>query len=371
MKKKKKPLDPRDHLHYDWLKGINSDFQKVMIDCERKDPEFLTGYIESLGLPTSQSAFFVTFGSYYHSGQNTYVPSPDLIKTFQNTSLRNVQRDWLELPHETFYLSVPLLPWTMPSQKFGDVPIRGFYVTKREEGLEILVVSQVTEDMRGRFQRGHTRNPSIGTYIYIHLSWEEYYSGLEKKWGDLEDYLSERSSHVGTANSESNLSIVSNKDEDLINKIDCMKRGVFRIVINFCLYLQSKEAEIKESQFLEKLKHSLHCQLQMIPPRKSKAYSRLQNQIQQLPEARVTYLGDSLPIPKTRSKKKKSSSASTNSLEYEKKIPGHWKRQWYGSENPDSSAGPRRCEIIYVFGYSQGPEGVIRPGANVVVVEDR
>lgn len=287
---------------HDHVVGWSEDMRYLLesVEAGRLAIEDAVGYFRLPNGQPLQSIYtmWTMLLGYRHFGQQTFVLGPHLQEMLENTSLVGVPWDAIKWPYPFFYVAVPGSTHKLWGGPTGWHKLTGILVGFSQDGTRMAVYLWGEENEKSRIVGD---DASFWFDVPIQKVREE--------GADLETYLVSMMRDPTTNWADGSNAGIDTEDSGWLASAETMRQGpaneptillakaALRIIINLCVYLQSKgsersphpkfEAQRKERQRLqEELGRKKN-------PNKKSAKSLLR-ELEKLSDAQVTWLGRSI-----------------------------------------------------------------------------
>lgn len=323
---------PEPIIFHDYLCGVFPRFRFLLDEAQAGrisayDAVFAT---EDGGVNKSMTLSFMLLAEYRRFGQQTFVIGPRLQEMFEATSLEGVPSDMLKMPFPCVYIALPGCPWQIYGGVTGWHDLAGVIVRYNEEtnGFTFFLWAAENENAR-------VAGDDASFWLNLDLN-EADRMGL-----DLETYLLTVMGDKDRENSDTHpdTRITPDSREDIYNRIEDTALNVIRVAMNMLIYLTSNEPErtVPAEQVERKRKRQeIERQIGKIDRmkirgrQKRKRQDNLRRKLEQLSDATVTWLGESI---------EKSASETHDRKPGQKRVRhwvrGHW---WPRLSNKDAIA---------------------------------
>lgn len=321
-------------IHYDILMGVNPLWRVVIAQALRGDHDSLMAELAAIrSLSPAGVVVLETSFKYAQCGQQVFCVGPRLQKMFNETNINSVPAEFLKLPYECFFISLPQCSWELYG---GPLTLMhrcgGMYVMQRGPSKLTLVL----------WGMENSRSQVAGDDATFWLNLDLTKAPSETK-EDGQVYLDVEAFIKGVliqANNKSDPTLEIDGDRLAETFQDLLP--LFRVVFNLILYVNSLKAEkVRDSTFQDRKKRkreTLERKLKKIKDKgkKKKKRKKGEEDLLKLSEARVIWIGksieDSPPPPRSESK-------TAGTWQHRR---GHWHTYWVGPRK--NAAGQPRTD---------------------------
>jgi hypothetical protein len=332
----------------DALKGLFEDVEAGRLSVAQAYDYFRDG--EGRPLQSIWVMWRMLLG-YRFYGQQTFVVGPRLREMLENTSLVGVPWDAVRWPYPFFYVALPECPSLLWGGATGWHNVSGVLVGISAEG-DMSFYLWGDENERAR-TRGDDASfwftVPAGAVSRTGTDMETYLDSMMRdprsNWADgsLDDLVSAQAEVMRTGSAD--------------DRTIAVARGVLRVVVNLCVYLQSTGAEATPHPKYEAVREARRRLEDEVGRKKSPGKRKhLQRDLDKLSKAHVTWLGRTIEEAPPRSSG--SGAGGGASMFW---VRGHWwprldnreasvrhKTRWvqpYQKNKDEDEASPRRYRI--------------------------